>query len=260
MDITTATPAQIDEALAEILGRRSGHAARVEQYDALAVKAEAKGNAALATDYRDEADRYEAKAADCDAQAAPFDAEYERRGGWTRAYFVQGGHVHRSTRCFTLQVGTRVGWLTEVSGMTQEEIVDLAGERACTFCYPDAPVAVLARPSQLSADVADRKAAAEAAADKAAKKAAKEAKAITNPDGSPLRGRWGVINTVVTAWNEAVSDLADVELYGYTFGPEEARANLAIVEALAAKLGITEDEVRETMNKKVAAKVKRDRR
>lgn len=260
MDLTTATPAEIDAILADLLARRAAAMGRAERYVGLARGAENVHDTHTAERYEAEAARHAEEANQLDRSAAPLDAEYVRRGGWTRAYVVQGGHVHRSTTCFTLQIGTRVGWLTEVSGMTADEVVDLAGERACTFCYPDAPVAVLARPSRLKEDVAAREADTAAQAEKAAKRAAKDAKKITNPDGTPLRGRWGIIGSAVTAWNEAVSDLADVELYGYSWSSENELANQAIVAALAAKLGQTEEEIRTTLKTKVAAKVKRESR
>jgi hypothetical protein len=69
--------------------------------------------------------------------------EFENRGGWSRFYQVFGpkGHVHRSTECTTCFETTQFGWVTEMSAMTDDEAVSLAGERCCTICFPEAPVA-----------------------------------------------------------------------------------------------------------------------
>lgn len=103
----------------------------------------------------------------------------ERR--WTRFYLVPRGHVHRSTGCPTLRWNTSIFLMPEYSGMDTEEFVDLAGERACTKCYPNAPVH---RPSMLPVHVAEREADAAELAAKAAEKAQKEAAAITDALGT----------------------------------------------------------------------------
>lgn len=141
--------------------------------------------------------------------AEPLNAEFTRRGGWDRAFLVQndGGHVHNSMNCSTCNNGeyaTNFAWMTEYSGQTEEEIVEAAGERACTVCYPSAPVETLARPTKMfGPDELAKKAAAEERAAKAAEKATKAAeKAITAPDGSPLREKatgGSVIKTLVSA-------------------------------------------------------------
>lgn len=192
------------------------------------------------------------------------EAEYTRRGGWTRAYLVDNadGHVHKSTRCSSWNKGlyaTRYHWLTELSGQAETEIVELAGERACTVCYLSAPVDVLKRPSKLEgpAQAAVREAKEARAAAKVERDAKKAAKAIANPDGSPLRGKHGVINTERTAWIELVDDIFYAKHYGYTEHPE---INARIVAALAAKNNITAEAVVVEVNEKMAAKVKREGR
>ena len=126
------------------------------------------------------------------------DREFTRRGGWTRAYLVTDGHVHRSRQCSTCNNGefaTKFSWMIDYSGKSEEEIVAAAGDRACTVCYPSAPVArgekvgpsLMFTPEEIERDQARQKA-AEVKADRAAKKAAK---AITDVDGSPLTAyRW----------------------------------------------------------------------
>lgn len=75
-------------------------------------------------------------------EAGPYQAEYLRRP-WSRAFLVVTngqGHVHSSMSCSTCYPTTRYHWMVEYSGKTQDEIVEAAGERACSICYPDAPV------------------------------------------------------------------------------------------------------------------------
>lgn len=83
----------------------------------------------------------EAKIEELKPTMDPFEAEWERRGGWTRAYLVMNddGHIHRATHCSTLRPTTIVSWLPELSGKSEDEIIDHAGHMACTVCYPDAP-------------------------------------------------------------------------------------------------------------------------
>jgi hypothetical protein len=125
---------------------------------------------------------------------AVLDFEFARRGGWTRAFLVTDGHVHKHQHCSSCQKGverTRFSWMIRYSGKSEKEIVDAAGERACTICYPSAPVAngekapksVMFTPEEIQREQ-DRETAAQVKAERAAKKAAK---AITDEDGSRLR-------------------------------------------------------------------------
>jgi len=96
---------------------------------------------------------------------------------WTRAYIVPGGHVHKYYRCQTLWDTTVRIILPECSGLDEAEIVELAGDRACTICYPSAPVEVLKRPSRLF--TRDELVAEKERQEKLAKRAAKEAAKLT---------------------------------------------------------------------------------
>ena len=60
--------------------------------------------------------------------------------GWTRFYLVQ--HIHNSTHCSSFRPTTRIGWLPDVSGLTEAEAVAAHGETLCTICFPSAPVAL----------------------------------------------------------------------------------------------------------------------
>jgi hypothetical protein len=165
------------------------------------------------------ADRYRAEIVRLRAEAAPYEAEYVRRGYWNRYFLVNNsnGHVHRGMDCTTCFPDTQYLWLPSVSGATEQEMVAEFGETACTVCFPSAPAykgygdgtSAFARYTQAEKDAR--------AAEKAARAAAKAEKAITAPDGSPLRtaGRWAdTLNTVVAARNALSGTVQDIVYYG----------------------------------------------
>ncbi len=209
------------------------------------------------------------------ARTKPFDEEFVRRGGWTRAFLVTnaGGHVHSSMSCTTCFPSTEYAWLPEYSGHDEAEIVGDAGESACTVCYPSAPVDVLSRPSKIEAP-ARRAARLEREAKAAAREAKRQVTGIWNPDGTELREvSWSrqragqVIKTARAAEITAVEYLNGILWHG----KGEARPNTVdvnydadertyerIVTALAAKRGQTEEEVVEHLMEKARAKYKRE--
>jgi len=142
MNLATATPVEIDTLLAELHGRYT--TARMNQ-----ISANKKAwtyehrNPTYSAQLKEQADGYKAQAEALLAEMAPMDDEYVRRGRWTRAFVVADGHVHSSMDCSTCNNGqypTEFGWVTEFSGKTEAEVVEAAGSRACTVCYPTAPV------------------------------------------------------------------------------------------------------------------------
>ena len=58
--------------------------------------------------------------------------------GWSRFFLVQ--HIHSNQYCSSFRPTTRVGWLPEVSGLTEAEAVAEYGAILCTICFPSAPV------------------------------------------------------------------------------------------------------------------------
>jgi hypothetical protein len=197
--------------------------------------------------------------ADCEIAARPLDAEYKRRGGWTRAWLVlaSGGHVHRTTECRTCFPTTKFAWLTQLSGQDEAGIVEQAGETACTECYPNAPIDVRNRPSRIKAP---EQLAREA--EKAERAKAKAAKAITAPDGTSLRTKgYGEIGTEFTARRSYADALAyarylaraDIARHRDTIAEYHEDAQL-ILAALAAKHGRTEDDLRADLALKVEAR------
>lgn len=200
------------------------------------------------------------------ARTAPFDEEFTRRGGWTRAFLVRnaGGHVHSSMTCSTCFDTTVYVWLPEYSGHDETEIVDAAGEKACTVCYPTAPVDVLKRKSRIEdpairakREERERKAAAKAEKDKLT--------GIWNPDGTPLKEvrttgtemeirteRAADTRAVDLMFNQAVSDEV-----GRGHNPHYSESLNRIVAALAAKRGNTQEEVLADLTVKTNKKLRR---
>jgi hypothetical protein len=154
MNLTTATPVEIDTALAEIYTRlytNWDEQARVQTYIAdmeqgLAKKAE--GNPQY-THWKQEsldnllakADRLVAEASAIYEETLPYEAEYRSRP-WSRFFLVKnnGGHIHSSMHCSTCFPTTQFGWLPEISGLTEAEAVAKHGAILCTVCYPSAPI------------------------------------------------------------------------------------------------------------------------
>jgi hypothetical protein len=202
-------------------------------------------------------------------KATPYEAEYQRRGRWTRAFLVDNasGHVHKSMDCSTCYSSTEFTWLPEYSGQEESGIVQDAGEAACTVCYPSAPVEGLKRKS-----VIESPARKEARLERETAKAERDKKAadkgITNPDGSVLKlaGKYGdVIKAARTAEITAVSTRVDLIVneknpdYWRSEVLEERQHNYAtLITALAHKAGTSEDEIVAQVEKKAQAKYKKE--
>jgi hypothetical protein len=231
-------------------------------------------------------DNYQAQIDDLTMEMRPYEEEFDRRGGWTRAFLVTNaqGHVHKDMRCSTCRPTTQYHWVTDMSGKVEDEIVDAAGERACTVCYPSAPVETLNKPTRLFTpdEVEKKKAAEERAAAKMQRDADKIAKGLT-PDGSEFKVEWtevsggfernpqtGLSEHVVKprgkreffkteraattwlvqdmAWNKDRSEVVAARADAYD----------SVVEAIAVKHNRSREDVWAEIDKKVAAKRKRD--
>ena len=171
------------------------------------------------------------------------DAEYGRRA-WSRAWLVvsSDGHIHKAPFCTTFQRNTRCTLLPQASGMTHDEIVDAAGEKACTVCFPGAPVKPCTLIDPLTAQEQD-----EREIEKAAKARVAAGKAITTPEGAPLytattKASGGfrdqdLIKTEIAAQRRATSTLKDLGWYG--LGCDDTAADIEtfrrVIYALAAK-------------------------
>lgn len=245
--MTTLTAREVDTQLADIYGRVQQVEARLSSLQSRDYRNQLRGSQA-------EIDAQWDALKALQAEAAPFEAIY-RANPWTRVFLVGGGHAHSSLSCHTCYPTTQFSWLPEWSGKDEAAIIDAAGDRACTVCYPNAPVD---KPTQLYTP-AERKDAAQRAAEaqrRAAKAAEKAAKAITYR-GGVLRGHFGPIATERTAWVELVDLRFSAKAYDYD-PHDDVQAR--IVEALSDKLGISPDEINAQAAVKLAAKEKREAR
>lgn len=263
-DLATATPVEIDTLLDPIERRISQLWHTFDETVGAETRATKAGRAANAEKFRKDAEQIADQIEQARKEAAPYRAEYDRRY-WTRAYKVPSGHVHRTDQCQTCHrqgLRTTIVFIPEWSGRDMAEIVEAAGEGACTVCYPAAPVATRNQPCTILTDGErkDAQAAEERRQDREAKAAKKAAAAITAPDGTPLRtDRQGLIKTLAAAQMEWVDlatnadGLADSltadHLARIIASDDEDRA--VISAAIAAKLGITLEEVAALMAPKV---------
>lgn len=280
LDLLTATPAQIDAAWAEglIPIERKFAQAWFKRNEAKSCRDYATRNS-----YRN--DEYTKKATELDEEAqslsdeataekkvfeVPFLAEWQVRSGWTRAYKVTNlnGHIHSDMDCSTCYDSTQFAWITELSGHDTGEIADLAGEMACTVCYPNAPVN---KPTRIFTP--DEKSKAEAKVEREAKQAAKAAekvaKSIVDVDGSPLLDNMGwEVKTEREARIRLVDTIVDFMSDAETPWPnQELAATLPtsidrIAEAIAHKhdIAVADDIIEEATAKaeKKFDKQKRD--
>lgn len=268
MDLTTATPREIDTALAaiyvEIYKQQAVTNSRwntvehtvksylgLKYYDHPSTKQTEETLAELhevqPDDYRGQQviaafARYEQALSDLlnlRMSTQPYDEEYSRRP-WTRAWLVNNtsGHVHNTMSCSTCFPTTEFVWLPEMSDQPEAEIVEEAGERACTVCYPSAPVDVLKRKTRLFTP--DEKKAQAAREERAAKREAKDAAKIVveGMQGWTNEGQGRhVYPTTRGATNAIAGWLKDLAWYGSSHPTStEWLNNVQVVcEALEAK-------------------------
>lgn len=252
IDTAAMTPTEIDTVLADLW--RQTAAAQASLASLRTARAFVRHQAA--DDYRTAAiDAAEQRVADLRAEAAPYEAEYRRRP-WRRYFLVlnSNGHVHRGMDCGTCYPTTEYGWLPELSGCDEAAMVDEFGEKACTVCFPDAP----ALPAFHGPGRRDAEAVAARAAAKAQRAADKAAKAITMPDGTPLRDDSGYrIATKVAARNELARLAAERVYYA---GSDRDGERVAAMERIAYALefvGIATEPVIERATKRAQKEMAR---
>lgn len=155
--LSTQTPAEIDAQLFPILDKIAGLCDRLHKYKYLLGEApehDHRGHerwndpGVQRSSFEEGKAQAEAAIAGLEADAAPYEAEFDRRGGWTRYLVVPGGHLHFRS-CHTLTPGrTMVGQTAEASGLDQAEVVGKYNATACTHCFPDAPVEAERAPAE----------------------------------------------------------------------------------------------------------------
>jgi hypothetical protein len=295
MDLTTMTPVEIDTILYDLYRQHGAAQQRVEserqmifhtagarrQYGrgsaswnmtfqaALdAVKAQTADETYIGRQATERLAKYEATIAAREAVRAEMNrigAEFTSRGGWTRSYLVTDGHVHSSMECSTCNNGqsrTQFTWLVDFAGRDEAEVVAAAAARACTVCYPTAPVET-AGPSALMTEDERTRAQKRDDAEKAkADRLAKRIEKGLTADGSEfvVSYRWLDRERRESFKTEqaATSWLVQYTLWDHGRTDEKAPAFAAIREAIAVKHGWTAEQVEAHLAAKMVAKVKRD--
>lgn len=185
MNLNEATPSDIDEQLSELYIKE---ARAINNFDFYRSE---KGKNSFRRD--EQIAKYSAECDELREAIDPLENQYITRR-WNRAFLVtnQNGHIHSSMHCNTCFPSTQYGWLPALSGKTEAEIIEYAGMKACTVCYPDAPVAKMTpaeRKSHTRAEVEARKAV------KAAAKLEKELAKVPRAHSAALK-----VDAVVTAY------------------------------------------------------------
>lgn len=247
--LTTQTPVEIDTRLAEISEAYAIAQDRAARYALLAEKATMSYQR---DSYADSALEYQSTADALAPEIAALNGEFTARGGWTRAFLAvtngSGGHVHRNRSCTSCYVTTEYAWMTEFSGQTEDEIVDAAGERACTYCYPSAPVEVLDRPTRMFTKDEQRIAAERA--ERAAKKEAAAAATVCDAETGEV-----IYKTERAALNAASAALDDTLWYGgHPSDVKWERIASQAIAAVAAKNGTDPVALRAELDAKAAKK------
>ncbi len=184
---------------------------------------------------------------------------------WNRAFLVKAsnGHVHKSQDCSTCFPTTEFAWLPQLSGADETEIVEAAGETACTVCYPSAPAEVLNRPTTIV--TADKIAKEAAKAEREAKRIEREAKRLAKAatkSGEPLivpddywADKVDYIDTEYTArreWNSAEDSKGWIAERQPERAARYAERQQLIEGALAEKHGLSVEEMRAELQAKFA--------
>lgn len=302
-ELSTMKPDGIDVQLAEIYMRKAASNASIARIEHEIMKA--RRNVELAEERKDTLQpesiervrtRSERVVKECEdklqeavethnkilMEIHPYDDEFDSRGGWNRAFIVSGGHVHKSMQCSTCFETTDFNWLPEYSGKDESEIVEAAGDRACTVCYPSAPVNVLNRPSKMLTPDERKKEEDRVERERKREQKKREAaeKGITNPDGTPLKIDGYTLKSERSAEIQLVDIISDIRFKEYDldrgdvyeqYGDdwmnhhdhwrnliEKDKKNVDIlVDALANKRGVSREEVLESVERKAANKTKK---
>lgn len=237
MNLAAATPQQIDAELASLWATESKYRTNMVQAMRGCTPSIRTGFGYAPADSRQVEMQviiagYRAKVAQARADAAPYEAEFARRGGWNRYFLVtnSNGHVHRGMGCTTCYATTEYSWLVDLADCDEDAMVVEYGEAACTVCFPNAPT----NPAFHAPGRRDREAAEARQAEKDAKAAATAAKAITAPGGGPLRVGHDVLRTKVAAQRKLSDTVQSFGWYGPTHPHNFAGAADQLVEALEA--------------------------
>lgn len=265
MNVTTATPAEIDSLIVS-LKQEYASLERLRNIHLYMLSLDHISTEER-NDREEKLDGLNGRIKELVTQLNALHDEYIRRGTWTRYYLVQNnnGHVHTSMDCDTCFETTDFGWLTQFSGTSHDEMGKLAGMDACARCFPGLPAEIMAAKRDARVDTPERIAAREKAAAEKAEKAKKAAaKAITNPDGTPLMmadymGRPQEVKTEVAASRRVMEAAYDIKLYPNSDEVPVLKQGIeAGLIALAHKRGTAVEDERKALNNKIEAKYRRE--
>lgn len=254
MNLSDKTPAEIDNLYATALENQAFAFFEIENLSSL-LEDEGKISSSYYTPSRIEA--LQVRLVNAKAQLAEslkvidaVESEFNARNGWTRYYLVRtnNGHIHSTTACSTCFPTTQFGFLPDYSGSTEQDLVEDAGEKACTVCFPWAPVDVLSRPSKI--EDADKKAAREEREAKKAAAAAKKAAKAIGPIDVTTNGRFREVIETVYAAKQFLTDEVQYKEWGWTNSLHTEEQVQAVVEALAEKEGKTVEQVQAEAEKR----------
>ncbi|WIC90199.1 hypothetical protein SEA_VROOMVROOM_49 [Arthrobacter phage VroomVroom] len=169
----------VDEAIVEHQSRLDPLQARLDRQVRAAKGAAQRGDARAEEHFTKRADAIEVEMDEIRVQLRPL-YEIADAGNWSRYVVVPGGHVHRP-ECSTLYPRTVRFWLPSFSGADEAELVEAAGDHACTVCFPSAPTN---RPTTIPLLVEEREAREAEAREKAQKRAQARTEAILDEDGN----------------------------------------------------------------------------
>lgn len=197
------------------------------------------------------------------------ESTYSNRGSWNRAFVVPNGHVHKSMGCSTCNKGeepTKFQLLTDYSGKNEGSIVKDAGYRACTTCYPSAPVGDSSElPTKMFSDEEKKKSADRA--EKAQVKEAKKVEAVTKAatlSGEPLKIKTGLssfpetFKTERSALNWYMNSATNGKLIDNAKEETEKNARYTVLYNHALKHDRPIGQVQEELHKKALVKSKKD--
>lgn len=188
-DLNTASPTDVDTYLSALYSLTLREQIAQDRAAAIIDRIYRQTGSKNAPTHRDQSsidsatatiNRAVANLAAINAAASPAEDRFDREQ-WTRAFLVNNstGHVHKHMQCSTCFLTTEYSWLPELSGSDENTIVTLAGERACTVCYPTAPAEVLNTPTRLFTP--SEKDAQQRREERAEKKVAADAKKLIDP-------------------------------------------------------------------------------
>ena len=170
--IRKQTPAQIDEKLAEaeyklmtLSLRLTGAHKTVEQFERHVERRGDLSSALLMYSGKDPRETLRQLIVETTEARKPLDAirdaaeaEFKRRGGWSRYWLVcnTGGHVHKSRGCSSCYPTTGFAWLPGASGQDSGGLIDLFGSTVCSVCFPEAPLDAIKAREKAAKRAADK--------------------------------------------------------------------------------------------------------